>query len=734
MKLPRRFISLPVLLAFIPSVVLADDVLETHGFTTCLDDPTIQVKKMNIEFDRDTNTVNFDVAGVSTEIQNVTGSIQISAYGKTAFSKDFNPCGSEIHVDQLCPVPKGAFAAAGQWKVPQQYAKMIPSIAYDIPDLDGAGKVELQKVNGPKVACIESSIGNSKTTDVPGVKYAAAAIAAGALIVTGISSVAGGGGHGHGGTGVSSPTFIETMHWFQSMAFNSMLSVPYPGVYRDFAKNFAFSTGIIPWDSVNMRIDNFRAATGGNLTEDSVQYLKNATLVFQAPNSNNLMKRSLSSIAQNTILYARDGISTEVNGTSSSAGGEAAPDDAQNNNKVVHYVQGIQGYVEQFTVPNGNTFMLVLLIFSIVLAAVIAGILLFKVILEAWSLFGNFPKKLVGFRKNYWWTLAKTITNLIFLLYSVWVLYCVYQFKIGDSWAAKVLAGITLALFTAVLLGFTWKIWHKAHQYKKAMGDNSILYDDKDTWRKYSLFYESYKRSYWWLFVPGIVYMFARGFVIAVGDGHGLAQTAAQLIIDSCFLILLLFLRPYNLKSGNWINIIIQVVRVISVICILVFVEELGVSQTTKSITGWVLVIVQGLLTVTLGILICVNALIGCCNMNPHRRQRKEAAQLGKRDRDDLTPLDAHNSLLLSSYPNDSKHPFLQSQSEMSTSTLHNRGRSQNGYDMLPLREDGSDNLVHRGAAMGGYGGRARSISPESIYYGRKQPQLPDLEYTGRAI
>ena len=64
----------------------------------------------------------------------------------------------------------------------------------------------------------------------------------------------------------------------------------------------------------------------------------------------------------------------------------------------------------------------------------------------------------------------------------------------------------------------------------------------------------------------------------------------------------------------------------------------------------------------------------------------------------------------------------------------HGRAGSQTGFDMLPLRDEAKDSLVHRGAPMGGYGGRARSISPENHYYGHKQPQLPDLEYTGRAI
>ena len=266
-----------------------------------------------------------------------------------------------------------------------------------------------------------------------------------------------------------------------------------------------------------------------------------------------------------------------------------------------------------------------LLIFAIVIAAITVGILLFKVILETWALLASFPKKLISFRKRYWGILAKTIVNLILLLYGVWTLYCIFQFTNGDSWAAKLLAGVTLGIFTAVLGFFTVRIWYVARKYKKAEGDASALYENKETWLKYSLFYDSYKKQYWWLFMPAIVYMFAKGCVIAAGDGHGLTQTVGQLIIESLMFLLLLFTRPYATKGGNWLNIIIQVVRGLSVVSILLFVETFGIAQTTKTITGVILIAVQSVLSAVLAILIAVNAIIACCKENPHRKRRKAA-------------------------------------------------------------------------------------------------------------
>jgi hypothetical protein len=505
-----------------------------------------------------------------------------------------------------CTVPSGTFAAKGEQTIDQKYLSAIPAIAFSVPDIDSQATMQLKAVDGGQdLACITSQVSNGQSLSTKGVQYIAAGIAGAALLLSGASAFA---SAGTSGVAHSSPTFGDVVGWFQAMALNGMMSADVPGVYRSWSKNFAFSTGLIYWEDMQTSIDSFRSRTGGNLTQNSVQFLQNATLVH-VDQKVSLTKRAL--------LFARDDLNTNVGNGNATAGDD--------DGKVIHMVKGIQGFVEEYTIPDGNAFMTVLLVFAIVIAAITVGILLFKVILETWALFGSFPKRLTSFRKRYWWTLAKTITNLVLLLYGIWVLYCVYQFKNGDSWAAKTLAGVTLVAFTGVLAFFTWKIWSIAHKFKKLEGSPSALYDDKEVWRKYSMFYENYKQSYWWIFIPAIIYMFARGCVIAGADGHGLAQAAGQLIVEACLLIVLLWSRPYTLKSGNWINIVIQVIRVLSVVCILVFVEELGMSQTTKTVTGLVLVVVQASLTGVLAILIAVNAIIICCKENPHRKKRKEA-------------------------------------------------------------------------------------------------------------
>jgi hypothetical protein len=616
-------------------------------------------------------------------------------------------------------VPSGSFSANGQIAVPDEYASQIPSIAFSIPDLDGQAKLTLTS-NGKDVACVESELSNGKSASVKGVAWASAGIAAGALALSGLSAL---GSAGSTGAPASSPTAGDVVGWFGSLAMNGMLSVNHPTVYKSFTKNFAWSTGLIPWSSMQNSIDAFRKATGGNTTHESYIYLSGLSTASES-NGTSSSKRSLDLVYRAANLIAR------ADSSSNSSSSDLTDCGSLN-------FSTIKCYGEELMIPSANIFMTVLLVFAIVVAVVIVGILLLKVILELWALYGNFPKKLANFRQDYWGIMARTITNMILVLYSVWVLYCVYQLRNGDSWAARVLAAVTLAVFTALLAFFAWRIIYLARKYKKAEGDTTGLYENKETWRKYSLFYDNYKKDLWWLFIPVIVYALAKGCIIAGAEGHGMVQTIGQLAIECCMLALLLWNRPYATKSSMGINMTIQIVRVLSVACVLVFVEELGLSQTTKTVTGIVLIVVQSTLSGVLAILIAINAIIVCIRENPHAKKLREAGMCrqselqsgsvylltcssplehANKDLDDLTPLDARESLLID-------HPPKRDFTEMSKFNFNAPYEAYRDHPVNRSNSTGShDRLVY--ADYGVAHGRSPSHDSRSSLEGRK-PTAP---------
>jgi hypothetical protein len=313
-------------------------------------------------------------------------------------------------------VPKGSFAANDKMDIPAEYAALIPAIAFQVPDLDGMAKLELRSADDNReLACLQSVVQNGKTADQPSVKFVTAGIAAAALVLSGVSAL---GAAGSGSGAGPSPNFGDVMLWFQGVAMNGMLSVDYPPVYRSFVSNFAWSTGIISWEDMQRAIDAFRKVTGGHLENNSMDYLLNATLVYSSGSSTEGQNQNQTQ-SQNTrraldwAVAQIMGRAVQVNGTNvagNSTNGTAT-DDAKG--KVMHYVEGVQAYVEKLQIPSANTFMTVLLIFAIVIASIAVCILLFKVILEIWSLFAHFPKSLTGFRKRYWGFMTTTIVRLV---------------------------------------------------------------------------------------------------------------------------------------------------------------------------------------------------------------------------------------------------------------------------------------------------------------------------------
>ncbi|GAO49670.1 hypothetical protein G7K_3817-t1 [Saitoella complicata NRRL Y-17804] len=604
----------------------ASNTISTDGFSLCSSNSTITVSEFYVSFDKSTSEVTFDVSGSSSSIANVTAVLNITAYGNNVFSKTFSPCA--YNVEQLCPVPSGAFSGSGSIAVPGGVVSQIPSIAFEIPDLDGQATLQLYAEDGTELACLTSSVTNGKSTDVAGVKYATIGIAVGAAALSTFGSLMS--SSSAGGSTHLSPSFVEVMWWFQGIALNGALSVNYPSVYRNFAKNFQWSTGLWGWEWMQNGIDGFRVKSGGSLTKGSYLTLRNTTLAFgngsDSSSSTTVAKRGLEGLVDG--LLKRD-ITIGGLGT-----GTEADNSTDSNSSLTTVVNGLKAFSEQIEVPSTNTFMTVLLIFLIIIAAISVLILGFRVILEV-----KCPQKLQGFRKRYWWFLSGTLVRVVLILYGTWAMFCLYQFRRGDSWAADLLAAITLALFTGILAFFTVRIVMLARRARKLQGGVQELYEHKPWLRKYGLFYDSFRTRFWWFFIPLILYSLIKGAFIALADGNGLVQTCGQLGAEVLLLFLMLWDRPYDNRGANIINIVISVVRILSCVCLLIFVEELGIQATSKTVTGVALIVIQSVLTAVLAILIIVNAVKAMMPKKPNQNQEKKMENGESDDEDVLTTL-----------------------------------------------------------------------------------------------
>ena len=99
-----RSSTIALLASSLLSSALGADILKTNGFTNCNSGAsTINVKNVDIQFDKSTNEVTFDVAGSSAKEQEVTAELVVTAYGVQVYQQSFDPCAEDTKVDQLCP-------------------------------------------------------------------------------------------------------------------------------------------------------------------------------------------------------------------------------------------------------------------------------------------------------------------------------------------------------------------------------------------------------------------------------------------------------------------------------------------------------------------------------------------------------------------------------------------------------------------------------------------------------
>lgn len=492
----------------------------------------------------------------------------------------------------------------------------MPAIVYKIPDIDAMSNLKLLSEDTREVvACVENRVTNGITTDIPGLTYAAVAVAGSALILAAASSFLP--GHGPAGPGPGTgaettggagpsfsigPTLADVLGWFQTMALDSMLSVNYPLGYRNFAKNFGFSVGLTPWSApLQPALDRFRADTGGDLTNNSVDALHYSVLEFP-------------------------------DGSLGTPGGSSQHGSDDGTTRLLRLpVGGTPALGALLGIPPGNIFMSALVALVVVAAVVLACAIALKLLLELWH--EAFPKRPLprfdSFRRSHWAALGRLVTLVIWIFYSPWVWLCSDGF-LSDSGAVRALAAVSFVVSTAVLLAFSWKIWDIP---RRDGGSPAALFQDERNWARYSIFYSWYRREFWWVFLPTLVYKFARG-IISLLRRWGAPQVGVKLVAELAMLGLLVWSRPYVLRSGNAIGIMIQAVGTISAALVVVFLPELQPDETRDYILGLVLVAIQAGLSIILVILMVADALISMCKANPHVRHhmdRRAAKETGER-------------------------------------------------------------------------------------------------------
>jgi hypothetical protein len=598
-------------------------------------------------------------------VSSITGKVKfdiaISAYGYQFDRRTIDPCEAGSGLDGMCPMRAGNLLLPFALQLDPDTLKSIPGIAYSFPDLDAKVRVLINMTDGDNAgqtaACVEANVSNGKTIDLPGVKWALAAIAILAFLA---SAVISGLGHVNAASHISSSA-VSLFGYFQAQAMLGLTGIHLPPVARAWSQDFQWSMGIIRLGFMQSIFTWYQRATGGTpstlfdtLTTTSVQVAKrdlsSAPPAFPAlpaviSKRSDLFSRA---IAMSPKLARRGNIQT---GSGS------------------YIVYGIQRVAFVSGIESTNLFMTGITFFGVFVVIVTLLVLLFRLIC------GLFAKNdaFLDFR-NGWKTVLKGILFRMCLIgFPLVSVLCLWEFTQRDS-AAEVVLAVFFFFGILFLLSYAaFKIISIARRSINLHRNPAyILFSDPQTLNKWGFLYVPYRASGYYFFAPVLVYVLIKSMFIALAQDKPVVQAVALLLIEAAALITTSVLRPWMDKSTNSFNIAIYAVNFINAILLLIFSNVFDQPPLMTGVVGIILWILNNIFTLVLLLMLIITTTIIFFQKNPDNRYQ---------------------------YMLDDRTSFIKSQTQLGTSAeldaLAATARGGGGVDLL--EGDDIDALYARG-------------------------------------
>ncbi|PFH60010.1 hypothetical protein XA68_11563 [Ophiocordyceps unilateralis] len=553
-------------------LAMGERLLMSKSLNACQQESSFTASLFHVVYTPSNSSATVEMSITSSIRGKVVFDLAISAYGYQFLRRTVDPC--DMDLAGLCPMVAGKTSFQFNLPVDKKNADQIPSIAYNIPDLDAAVRVYVNRTSadagspGISVACLEAAISNGRTVNLLGVKWATAVTAGLALLS---SAVVNGLGHFNAAAHVAANS-LSLFSYFQAQAIIGLASVRLPPIVQAWTLNFQWSMGIIRINFIRNLCTWYQRSTGGAPSQ-----------VFNALStvSVQVAKRSLAGAKQ---PFKRGDITI---GTGA------------------YIVYGIQRVAFQSNIESTNLFMTGLICFYILIIGTILAVAAFRGVCGLCAR-QNWTNKFLEFR-NGWRTILKGILlRLALIAYPQMSILCLWEFTQVDSPAEVVLA--VFGFFSLTLTLF----W----------GATYILFADPKVLNKWGFLYIQFRASAYYFIFPTLGYILAKSMLIAFGQhgSGGIAQAVGLVIIEAAALISASVMRPWMDKSTNSFNIAICAVNFFNAICLMVFTNVLGAPTLIVGIFSIILFIVNAAFSLTLLIMLIISTTITVFRKDPDAR------------------------------------------------------------------------------------------------------------------
>lgn len=589
MRLSSSLSYLVAVVAFSP-LASALRLLQSTSLIQCMDNSSFSASLFQVTFTPDNKTLAININGVSSISGNVTAEVVVFAYGFQAVKQKLIPC--DLNLDGLCPMQTGPIPIETTITVSDSVVKAIPSIAYNVPDLDGQVFVYINSTDtGERIACLEASLTNSQTVHQKAVEWVVAVIAGLGLVASAITS-----GLGHSNTAAHvAANALSLFGFFQAQAMIGDTAVPMPPIVESWTQNFQWSMGIIQVDFLQTIATWYQRATGGTASQ-LLSSLSTTSVVVQ--------KRSLD-IGQD--LYRRG---LHYLGKRATDSGTTVT------------ISGLERVGFKGDIEATNIFLTGLIWFVVFVALVMIGVSAFKGICELLIKYNKMPSdKFQDFRNGWKIVMRGILFRLTLIGWAQMCVLCLWELTRRDS-AAEVILAVIMFLSMATVLG--WAAFKVITLAKRsiAMHKNPayILYSDPACLNKWGFLYVQYRATAYYFVIPVLGYLLLKGIFIAFGQKAQVVQAVAFLIIEAAFLVAVSVIRPWMDKRTNIFNISIAACNFLNAVFLLVFSNVFNQPGMVTGVMGIVFFAYNAVFALILLILVLIASIYAIVSKNPDMR------------------------------------------------------------------------------------------------------------------
>lgn len=607
--------------------------------------------------------------------------IGVYAYGESRFDLTFNPC--DANIASLCPMNASVpIEASGIIPVAESDVSNIPAIALTIPDFEGEAILRIfANSTESEIGCYSAVVTNGATFSQPasvgtvlGVFTLIAVIASFATAIYGDSIPVVRTHYAH------SLSVFVVFAVFQHIFYTGALSMNWPSVLVAWWSNFAWAGGMIHSGTMQSSINRLIGNNVGNTSEvgaagsgttqetlgggyDISQIYKRDFSHIRARDvaseiyndyvqdfKHNILRRNLEQQLQRRDLVNS---STGYSWYGKPVGvGLPLPGN----------YSGFAGTLAEEGIRVSNAFMTGFLWLLILLVILVAAVVVFKWLLEAFVMIRLLKKERLTFFRQHWLGYAALVAlRTCFIAFFMMMFLTMFQFTYSSSGGVKAVAAIVFVIFFVGIAGLvSYAVWYRAQSASKAghghvtvgnlekliprknrqdheregrdidpnapagqpshsipiwrlsiLGEEPTpIHEDEDYTRKFGWLASRFRRSRWWFFAAWTLYEFIRACFYAGASGHPMTQVFGLLVVEFLAFGAVIWARPFE---GMRLNIIVVYLlgfsKVATVALSAAFDIQFNLQRITTTVIGIVIIVIQGVLTIVTLIAIAVGAI-----------------------------------------------------------------------------------------------------------------------------